>query len=336
MGKHLVLGGGGHAHLTAIVNIRTIIDRGHRVTLIAPSPYLYYSGMGPGMLGEYYRPDEIRFPIRHMAERGGATFVEAGIVRVDRMHGRSTFHRAIPSPTMSVLRRGQHDSHRAHGGDRRPRPAGQTHRESHRGPRFHHPAHGGDDPTAPGGGRGPRGCGNRGEPPPPGHAPRGEGAHHAARGLEASGRLSPKAAEYARASLGAREVRIIEGLRVNGLGDGRAVLSQGDPLPYDICFLAVGVKPSGVLEDSGLPLGEEGGLMVNELLQCTTHHDIFGGGDCVSHPHPLAKVGVYAVRQNMVLYHNLLAALDGGPLEPFDPGGAYLLIFNMGDGRGSS
>jgi hypothetical protein len=29
-----------------------------------------------------------------------------------------------------------------------------------------------------------------------------------------------------------------------------------------------------------------------------------------------------------------MAALDGSSLMPFDPGGDYLLVFNMGDGTG--
>jgi NADH dehydrogenase FAD-containing subunit len=38
--------------------------------------------------------------------------------------------------------------------------------------------------------------------------------------------------------------------------------------------------------------------------------EIFGGGDCISfEKKPLDKVGVYAVRQNPILYTNLLAAL---------------------------
>jgi NADH dehydrogenase FAD-containing subunit len=62
---------------------------------------------------------------------------------------------------------------------------------------------------------------------------------------------------------------------------------------------------------------------------------MFGGGDCVNFQEaPLDKVGVYAVRQNAVICHNLMAALDGEALQPFDPGGGYLLIFNLGDGRG--
>ena len=60
-----------------------------------------------------------------------------------------------------------------------------------------------------------------------------------------------------------------------------------------------------------------------------------GGGDCIYFDEtPLDKVGVYAVRQNPILLHNLMAALDGGELKPFEPGGDYLLIFNLGDGTG--
>jgi len=48
MGKHLVLVGGGHAHLTVLLNLAMYVERGHSVTLIGPSPYHYYSGMGLG------------------------------------------------------------------------------------------------------------------------------------------------------------------------------------------------------------------------------------------------------------------------------------------------
>jgi NADH dehydrogenase FAD-containing subunit len=62
---------------------------------------------------------------------------------------------------------------------------------------------------------------------------------------------------------------------------------------------------------------------------------MFGGGDCISLSGcPLAKVGVYAVRQNPILLHNLLAALEGGGMQTFQPQKDYMLIFNMGDGRG--
>jgi NADH dehydrogenase FAD-containing subunit len=74
---------------------------------------------------------------------------------------------------------------------------------------------------------------------------------------------------------------------------------------------------------------------VNSFLQSDRYRQVFGGGDCIHFmPRPLEKVGVYAVRQNPVLRHNLLASLEGKALEPFKPGRNYLLILNLGDGRG--
>jgi len=116
---------------------------------------------------------------------------------------------------------------------------------------------------------------------------------------------------------------------------GRITLDNGSIHAADIIFTAVGVKPSRIFADSGLPTGPDGGLLVNRFLQCTEHPEIFGGGDCIYFQEsPLDKVGVYAVRENPVLYTNLLASLEGGALVPFDPGGDYLLIFNLGDGTG--
>jgi len=76
-------------------------------------------------------------------------------------------------------------------------------------------------------------------------------------------------------------------------------------------------------------------LLVNRYLQSPGHPEIFGGGDCIFfEDRPLDKVGVYAVRQNPVLFHNLMASLQKTALRSFNPGGDYLVIFNMGDGTG--
>ena len=84
-----------------------------------------------------------------------------------------------------------------------------------------------------------------------------------------------------------------------------------------------------------MPTGPDGELLINKYLQCAKYPEIFGGGDCVClQDQSLDKVGVYAVRENPVLYHNLMGSLDETGLHAFDPGGEYLLIFNMGDGTG--
>ena len=83
MKKHLVLVGGGHAHMSTLLNLGDFVAKGHRVTLIGPSQYHYYSGMGPGMLSGMYRPQELRFNIRKMVEDRGASFVKDRVVRLD-------------------------------------------------------------------------------------------------------------------------------------------------------------------------------------------------------------------------------------------------------------
>jgi NADH dehydrogenase FAD-containing subunit len=90
-----------------------------------------------------------------------------------------------------------------------------------------------------------------------------------------------------------------------------------------------------VFENSGIPTGPDGGMAVNRYLQSIRYNTLFGGGDCIYFQEaPLDKVGVYAVRQNPILCHNLMASMQGEALRAFEPGGDYLLIFNLGDGTG--
>jgi NADH dehydrogenase FAD-containing subunit len=83
MGKHLVIVGGGHAHMTLLLRLADFTGRGHRVTVVSPDPYHYYSGMGPGMLSGIYEPRQLRFHIRKMAEDRGASFVEDRAAAID-------------------------------------------------------------------------------------------------------------------------------------------------------------------------------------------------------------------------------------------------------------
>ena len=83
MSKHLVLVGGGHAHMAVMINLRDYTERGHKVTLIGPSPYHYYSGMGPGLLSGIYRPQDVRFHVKKMAQDRGASFIQDFVIRID-------------------------------------------------------------------------------------------------------------------------------------------------------------------------------------------------------------------------------------------------------------
>jgi len=82
-GKHLILAGCGHAHLNTLMNIRHLANKGHRVSVIGSSPYHYYSGMGPGMLGSNSRPQEIKFNIQKAALERGASFILDRVTEID-------------------------------------------------------------------------------------------------------------------------------------------------------------------------------------------------------------------------------------------------------------
>lgn len=89
---------------------------------------------------------------------------------------------------------------------------------------------------------------------------------------------------------------------------------------------------------SGLPVDPGGALRVNRFLQAVGHPSIFGGGDCAAFgERPLAKIGVCAVREAPILFHNLLAFLGRNgrtSLRAFKPQRSFLLILNLGDGTG--
>ncbi len=336
MGKHLIIVGGGHAHLTVLKRAGEFVKRGHRVTLISSAPYHYYSGMGPGMLAGIYSLEEIRFNIRKMAEDRGASFVEGSVVRVDPER-RILFLDSddeIGYDVVSFNTGSDVPLESAMGHDEKMftvKPI-ENLLKARRAildcikvgtPRL----------VVVGGGAAGleiSGCIWRLV-----HDQGGKAQIKLLAGRRLLDRFPEKVRRLAMESFAARGIEVVEGSHMVRFENGHAEMSDGRKCYYDLLFLALGVKPSLLFRYSGLPTGEDGGLMVNAYLQCVAYREIFGGGDCISlESRPLDKVGVYAVRQNPILYNNLMAALDGGNMESFDPGRPYLLIFNLGDGRG--
>lgn len=338
MKKHLVLVGGGHAHMLTLKNLHAFTDKGHSVTVIGPSPYHYYSGMGPGMLSHIYSPDDIRFATERVVSKQGGHFILDRVVRIAA--GEKTVHlasgRSITYDVLSVnagsdvpwkmVTGNRNDIFAVKpiesllaaqkrilalaakkkitigivgGGPSSLEIAGNAWRLARDYAKFH--------PTI-----------------------------QVFAGSELMSRFPAKIRKLAYRSLRKKKIELIEHDYADKISSGQITLISGKRYAADIIFLAIGIKPSSIFKESNLPTGPDGGLLVNRFLQSTGHPEIFGGGDCIFfQDEPLDKVGVYAVRENPVLYHNLFASLEGGQLQPFDPGSSnYLLIFNLGDGRG--
>jgi NADH dehydrogenase FAD-containing subunit len=113
------------------------------------------------------------------------------------------------------------------------------------------------------------------------------------------------------------------------------VLADGTSEPFDHLVNATGLQPPALTRTLGLATAADGAIMVDDRLTARDADGVFAAGDCIAFgSRPLPKVGVYAIRQAPILFHNLMAFLDGRPLERFTPQEHYLSIMTLGDGRG--
>ena len=337
MAKRLVLAGAGHAHLMTIHSIATIRGRGHGVTVIGPSTHHYYSGMGPGMLGGTYTPEQIRFDSRMLVERQGGTFLEDRIVCIDGdarrlllASGKEVDYDVLSCNCGSSVELGFAESLAAPLYTVKPIEKLLAARE-----RILADSRSNGLRIAIVGG-GPSAAELAGNIV---HLCRRPGLHAPEVRISCRSRFMDRYSDDVRQACGrylaGLGVEILENDPVVGFGEWSLQTAGGRDDQVDMVFAASGVRPSSLFRESGLSTGLDGGLAVNQALQSPEHPEIFGGGDCISFlPRPLDKVGVYAVRQNPVLLHNLVAALEEAPLHHFSPGGGYLLIFNLGGGYG--
>ncbi|MBS3955901.1 MAG: selenide, water dikinase SelD [Methylomicrobium sp.] len=84
---------------------------------------------------------------------------------------------------------------------------------------------------------------------------------------------------------------------------------------------------------AGLPVNPDGFLKVTEKLLVENETALFAAGDCIHFsPSPLKKAGVYAVRQGMLLEHNIRAFFTGkSVLKTFHPKKNVLSLITIGE-----
>ncbi|RLC05651.1 MAG: pyridine nucleotide-disulfide oxidoreductase [Deltaproteobacteria bacterium] len=340
MRKHLVLVGGGHAHMMTLENISKFVEKGFKVTVIGPSFYHYYSGMGPGMLGGTYTPSDIRFATRDVVQKQGGIFVKDKVERIDP-DKKEIYTKTGHTFTYDVLsfNAGSYVPMQAASGG--PEDQGNIYsvkpieklmeaadklKVLFEQKKLIVSIVGGGPSSA-------EVAGNVWQLAKKGTRQMPE--IHIFAGKKFMAKFPENIRSRVLSSLKKRGIKINEGGYVKEIKPDEICLESGETFATDFIFMALGVRPSTIFEASGLPVGPDKGLLVNKYLQSVAYPDIFGGGDCIYFKdQPLDKVGVYAVRENPILLHNLLASLEGEDLEMFDPGPEYLLIFNIGGGLG--
>ncbi|MFW6363465.1 MAG: NAD(P)/FAD-dependent oxidoreductase [Spirochaeta sp.] len=337
----IILVGAGHTHIEILRRGRELQQQGHEAVCISPAPLHPYSGMGPGVLGGRYRPEETLLPAAELAQRNGIRFIQ------DRVTGVDTAARTIQLAagqelryTLLSLNIGSESEGVPAPGVFSAKPISELFRARRE---IESRAAAGLRTRIAVVGGGPSGV---------------ELAGNAAcllQQLRAEGGVVLYSADANRlAGVSGRRFRyIVRRLRVQGVDIRFGVRADIHQLDADIILAAGGVRPPQISKAFGLPAAADGSFLVDEYLRVQGFTDIFAVGDCAwfAHPEsgrPLDRVGVYAVRQQEVLMENLLATASVGPggssaepgparaptLTPFTGVGRYLSGVNLGCGRG--
>ena len=338
--KTAVLLGAGHAHIYAIQRAAEFHRQGFDLIMVAPGPF-WYSGLATGMLGGVYAPEQDQIDVAALVRAGGGRFWPGRAARIDAPRQTVTLEggEKIPYDVLSVNVGSQAVALPGTADDAPNIYAVKPLDELWRLRRELEAA-----------GRTPRRIVIVG-----GGASGGEVAMNVRARLDKLGavdsevallaageglfeQFAPAVAREATRLLRARRVRVHLRARVARVESTQVVTDAGERIPFDFLVNATGLKPPALLRASGLPTDESGALRVNRFLQAIDQPAIFGGGDGVAFDEkPLAKIGVYAVRESPVLHHNLLASLRHGnaaALRPFKPQGSFLLILHLGGGKG--
>ncbi len=331
--KHLLLLGGGHAHVHVLRELAAQPIAACHVTLVSPFERQLYSGMVPGLLAGHYSVDDCVIPLRPLADAARLRFVQASAVSLDAASrsvrlstGDTLSYDVLSLDTGPVMPTGIIEGAAEHAWPVRP--------IEHFIARWQALL---DQP----------------ESPLPGSlVVIGGGAAGVELAMAFKFRLGDAAAvgivtgggpvlNGQSAALQRRASRALKRCGVTIFDDsceqiraGSLLLASGMRLACDLPILAIGAAAAPWLAGSGLQCNRAGFVETGPTLQSVSHPQVFAAGDVatrcdVSHP----KSGVYAVRAGPPLALNLRRFVAGGDLQPHRPQQRSLALLACGEKR---
>ena len=330
--RHLVLLGGGHAHLHVLRALARQAVPGVRVTLVSPFSHLVYSGMLPGLVAGHYAHSDCAIPLDLLAADAGADWDEAAALGMDAQHrriylssGDELGYDVLSIDVGSVMDRNTIAGAREHGFFVRPIERFASKLDSllllaNKQALSLVVVGGGAAGT--------------------------EIALALQHRLGARSRVSlvtggaPPLSSYptpvqqlARQLLRRGNISVFEDACVEVAAD-RVTFGSGMRLACDAPVLAInGCAPSWLL-GSGLLLDDNGYVAVSATLQSSSHPEVFAAGDVASRiDEPRPKSGVYAVRAGPPLARNLRRFMMGSPLQAYLPQQRSLNLLSCGGRR---
>ena len=338
--RHIVLVGGGHAHVQTLTHFAQQPPPGCRATMVVDLPIAVYSGMVPGFVAGQYRREEVEIDVVDLCRRAGVDLILGRAVAVDpdgrrilMDDGASVSYDVASFDIGSTVAGLELPGVRKHSLPTRPigrfcslveeaveRIRGLTPKE---------PIH----VVVVGGGAGGVELAFTMD-----HRIRDLGAPVRVRLLESGPKILASYSESLRRRLHRqaqrRAIEINCERRVESVDDDSVMLAGGQRIGCDVLIWVAGSRSHGVFEESGVATDDRGFVLIRPTLQFKDHDNLFAVGDCgtlIDFPET-PKAGVYAVRQGPFVTHNLAAWLDGLPLRRYRPQGDFLTLMNLGDG----
>lgn len=334
MTRSLVLAGGGHAHVEVLRRLAERRDSALRVTLVSSEPHAPYSGMLPGLIAGHYSWPECHIDLAALCGRAGARLVIGRVVGVDPKARVLLLDRADPLPwDLLSLNTGSTPSlSSVEGAFRFAIPIKPMNGFLSALQRMIEAR-------------------ERSPPAPMAVSVVGAGAggvevalalRHRLRGPgDASVQVTlageqlldgyrPPVVRSVRRALARSRVDLLEGPRATLVTDSSVSFSEGREIPSHFTVWTTGASAPEWIARSSLATDARGFLAVDPFLRSRSDPSVFAAGDVASLDPPVAKAGVYAVREAPVLARNLLAAFHGTPLTPYVPQSHFLSLISLG------
>lgn len=342
--KHLLLIGGGHAHVMALKMLAMAGVPGVRITLISSSVLTPYSGMLPGLIAGHYQYDEVHIDLARLCRALNVRFIEDTVVSLDLDRQRVVCqqHPDFRYDVLSI------DTGSTPDVESVPGAAQYTHavKPVDRFLRFWlglqarlQSMPGREALSVALVGAGASGVEVALAMQHRLHivAPKASVAFHIVSATpEILPSHPPKVRSRYQKVLDKRAIQVHQNFRVTRV-KAACLYDESDTgnikqLACDEIIWAISAAAPDWPARAGLVCSEKGFIQVNACLQSISHANVFAVGDVadvVEYPRP--KAGVFAVRQGKPLAQNLLRALNGLSLKPFSPQTYFLSLVSTGD-----
>ncbi|MHB1538734.1 MAG: NAD(P)/FAD-dependent oxidoreductase [Solirubrobacteraceae bacterium] len=139
--------------------------------------------------------------------------------------------------------------------------------------------------------------------------------------------VPPALSSFASAELRSRGIEVRVGTMLKEVSADAVLLSDGESIPARTLVWTAGVKPSPVVSQLRLPLGQLGRILTDQTMRVDGFQRVWAIGDCAAVPDPSAKgvergrpcppTAQHAIRQGRLVARNIAASLAHGRTRRF-------------------